>query len=255
MRQVKLFGHTFRTGDEANFNSLIETHLTDKSVKTPLFLANHNVHSLYLLPKHQRFKEYYDYVDYIWLDGMPVVLMLRLLGHPVKTRHRLTFLDWQESFYKLANENSYRIFLLGGKDKVVEKATSQLSRMYPSIDFSFHHGYLDEQENLQVLAAIKEMQPDILLVGMGMPLQEQWIWNNRSTIAARVIMPIGGYFDYVAGNTYTPPRWAGKLGLEWFFRFASDPQRLAYRYMVEPWSVATRFFLYFLKTRVFGKAD
>lgn len=68
-----------------------------------------------------------------------------------------------------------------------------------------------------------------------MPRQEKWIQQNRNDIDANVILPSGATLDYVAGTKRMAPRWMGVLGLEWAFRLATEPRRLAYRYLVEPW--------------------
>jgi N-acetylglucosaminyldiphosphoundecaprenol N-acetyl-beta-D-mannosaminyltransferase len=72
---------------------------------------------------------------------------------------------------------------------------------------------------------------------MGMPRQEAWIRANRYRIGRGVFFAVGAAFDYEAGAQVAAPRWTGRVGLEWLFRLASQPRRLAYRYLVEPWSL------------------
>jgi len=86
-----------------------------------------------------------------------------------------------------------------------------------------------------VLAQIREFQPQVLMVGMGMPRQEYWILDNLPDIAANVVLTAGACFDYLAGVIPTPPRWLGKIGLEWIFRLWHEPRRLWKRYLWEPW--------------------
>ena len=75
------------------------------------------------------------------------------------------------------------------------------------------------------------------MVGMGMPRQELWIHDNFDHLSTTVILPAGAAIDYIAGVVPTPPRWMGKVGLEWTFRLAAEPKRLRHRYLLEPWSV------------------
>lgn len=75
------------------------------------------------------------------------------------------------------------------------------------------------------------------MVGMGMPRQEHWVVEYHERIEANVIWLVGACFDYVAGAIPTPPRWMGRVGLEWLYRLYSEPQRLASRYLLEPWSL------------------
>jgi N-acetylglucosaminyldiphosphoundecaprenol N-acetyl-beta-D-mannosaminyltransferase len=72
---------------------------------------------------------------------------------------------------------------------------------------------------------------------MGMPRQERWIEANLDAIQANVILATGAVLDYVARVIPTPPRWSGPLGLEWAFRLAAEPRRLASRYLIEPWTL------------------
>lgn len=97
------------------------------------------------------------------------------------------------------------------------------------------------QQNLETLAAINAYQPHVLMVGMGMPRQEYWILDNIEHIHTNAILTAGACMDYLAGAIPTPPRWMGKMGLEWLYRLLSEPKRLWRRYLVEPWFVAGLF--------------
>jgi N-acetylglucosaminyldiphosphoundecaprenol N-acetyl-beta-D-mannosaminyltransferase len=102
-----------------------------------------------------------------------------------------------------------------------------------------HHGYFDiaphATQNRALLAQITAFEPDIIFVGMGMPRQEQWILANRAQLKRGVMFSIGAAFDYEAGVQIPAPRWMAPLGLEWIFRLATQPRRLARRYLLEPW--------------------
>ena len=108
----------------------------------------------------------------------------------------------------------------------------------PGLKLEVRDGYFDMDDvdqNARVLAQINAFRPDVLFVGMGMPRQELWIERNFAEVASGVMFSVGGAFDYEAGVVPTPPRWSGRWGLEWLFRFAAEPRRLFSRYFVEPW--------------------
>jgi N-acetylglucosaminyldiphosphoundecaprenol N-acetyl-beta-D-mannosaminyltransferase len=235
---VKLIGHEFLTGGEEHFNRLIFNHI-ETDCRDALILAHHNLHSLFLFQRDENLTAYFKQTRYIWIDGMAVLWILKLLGYDAANKWRLTFLDWQHSFFARASDANARIFLLGSSKGIIEKTMQELSTLYPMIKFANHHGYVDIQaeKNTPLIDAINDFNADILLVGMGMPKQEAWILSNQDLLNCKVIMPLGGYFDYIAGETYMPPRLSGKLGLEWLFRLASDPKRLYRRYLLEPWFV------------------
>lgn len=203
-------------------------------------VANHNLHSLYLLRDNEGMRAFYDLADLVQLDSTPLIWFARLKGLPTDGRHRSTYLDWRSQFWGLANRKAWRVFHVGGTDGVAETAAARLSSVYPDVAIGTHSGYFDIRgpANSALLEAIQAFKPDILFVGMGMPRQELWIKDNYATLPACVIFNIGAAFDYEAGIQKAAPRWMGKLGVEWLFRLTSDPKRLFRRYCVEPWFLA-----------------
>lgn len=106
----------------------------------------------------------------------------------------------------------------------------------PGLVIQTEHGYFDiESESDRIVATINAFAPDVLLVGMGMPRQERWILHRRDDLHAPCIITVGAAMDYFAGAIPTPPRWTGRLGLEWLARLMAEPGRLWRRYLVEPW--------------------
>jgi len=242
--EVSLMEDVFKTSNESTFNNLIKNQIRCHE-STTLCLANYNLNSLSISLSNKEFQEYYDEVEFAWIDGMPIIFMLKALGYKVPTNWRLTFLDWQHSFFPMANEKQWSVFILGATEESNDSFLNIMKQRYPDIKFNGHHGFF--KDNDQIISEINSHSPDILLVGMGMPKQEIWIKNNKKELNTKLIMPLGGYFDYIAGNTYTPPRLAGKLGLEWLFRLVANPRRLAFRYLVEPWPVVFNFLKYLHK--------
>jgi N-acetylglucosaminyldiphosphoundecaprenol N-acetyl-beta-D-mannosaminyltransferase len=125
---------------------------------------------------------------------------------------------------------------VGGRPGVGEKAAAVLREAAPGLDIQTHHGYFDVTgpDNDAVLRTIARYGPHILMVGMGMPRQESWIMDNFHALDTHVILNSGACFDFVAGVVPMPPRWLGRVGLEWLYRLMSEPKRLWKRYLVEP---------------------
>ncbi len=202
-------------------------------------IANHNLHSLALLATQPRLRDFFDDADLVQIDSVPMIAWAKLVGLEVGREHRSTYLDWREDFWARASECGWRVFHVGGAPGVGEKARQAILERHPGVQLAEHHGYFNVQglENHAVLRRIAEFGPDVILVGMGMPRQEQWIAENRRRIGRGVFFPVGAAFDYEAGVQVAAPRWMGHLGLEWLFRLGSQPGRLAYRYLVEPWGL------------------
>jgi N-acetylglucosaminyldiphosphoundecaprenol N-acetyl-beta-D-mannosaminyltransferase len=201
-------------------------------------VANHNLHSLYLTRRSAAMRDFYQAADVIQVDSTPMIAWARLLRLPLGRRHRSTYLDWRELFWRLADNRGWRVYYLGGAPGVARKACQKLAKRYGSVAFAARDGYFGAAENAAVVEAINAFAPDIVFVGMGMPRQEEWIVANRQAIARGVLFSVGAAFDYEAGVQIAAPRWMGRMGLEWLFRLASQPRRLAFRYLIEPWSLA-----------------
>ncbi|MBE8968931.1 WecB/TagA/CpsF family glycosyltransferase [Nostocales cyanobacterium LEGE 12452] len=208
-------------------------------------IANHNLHSLYLFHNDLKMQAFYSKAEYTHIDSMPLVFIGKLLGFPIKREQRVTYADWVCPLMAEAASKGWRVFYLGSKPGVAENAANILCQKFPGLQIACAHGYIDidkdSQENLATVAAINAYKPHILMVGMGMPRQEFWIYENLEYIHANTILTSGACMDYIAGAIPTPPRWMGKVGLEWLYRLLSEPKRLWRRYLLEPWFVGTLF--------------
>ena len=202
-------------------------------------IANHNAHSLFLIRRSPQLRAFFAAADLIEIDSTPLIAWGRLMGLPLKPAMRSTYLDWRDDFWRLAEARRWRVFYLGGAPGVADEAARRLGQRFPRAAIATHHGYFDQApesaENRSVLGHIRAFDPDVLLVGMGMPLQEIWTLENRGALKRGVILTVGAAFDYEAGVQEAAPRWTGRLGVEWLACFVDQPGRLAYRYLVEPW--------------------
>lgn len=204
-------------------------------------IANHNLHSLYLMQKRPELGAFYDKADLIEVDSTPLLAFSRALGLHSRGFHRCTYLDWRDHFWSVANRQGWRVLSVGGAPGVGDEAARRLKLRYPEADIAIHHGFFDARpgssENAAVLDRITAFQPHILFVGMGMPRQELWIADNFERLPDCVILSVGAAFDYEAGVQSAAPRWMGRAGIEWAYRLLHDPKRLFVRYCVEPWTL------------------
>ncbi len=203
-----------------------------------LVVFTQNLHGAYLQLRNPDMRAAYDVAGLSYIDGMPFVWHGRLLGLELDQRHRTTYLDWYPRFYAMAEKLGWRVYYLGGTAESFKLSAGVLHEQFPRLEFDGRDGYFNTdvsgQENTDILADIQRFNPDVLIVGMGMPRQEQWVADNLALIDAPAIVTVGAGNDYLAGTISTPPRWMGRIGIEWLYRLVTEPQRLWHRYLVEP---------------------
>ncbi len=169
----------------------------------------------------------------VFPDGMPLVWAAGLLGCPLA--ERVTGVDLVPRLAELSARKGYKIFLLGAKPGVAERASRLLERNYPGVQivgtFAPAKENLMHMDHTEILRQIHAVSPDILLVAFGNPKQEKWIWMHRKRLGVPLAMGVGGSFDILVGDMLRAPRWVQKCGLEWAMRLLQEPVRLAPRYL------------------------
>ena len=165
-------------------------------------------------------------------DGAPVVWLSRLLGRPLP--QRVAGVDLISALAARAEVTGARLFLLGGCGGVTAAAAAELRRRHPRLRVTGTleppQASLDQLPDEEIILRIQEAGADILLVGFGHPKQDLWIAANRQRLPVSVSIGVGGSFDLIAGRLCRAPDWACHSGLEWLFRLAQEPRRLALRY-------------------------
>ncbi len=209
-------------------------------LREKVVIGHHNLNSVRLFHRDPLMRRFYETCDGIHIDGMPLVWWGRLIGHPLRPRHRVTYVDWVPTLMHDAAHSEWRVFYLGSRPNVAEAAASRLRQAHAGLQLRTRHGYFDIADpstNRAVIDEIGAFQTNILMVGMGMPRQEHWVLSQRQVIPANVVLVSGAAFDYVSGVIPTPPRWMGGVSLEWLFRLVSEPKRLSKRYLIDPWQL------------------
>ena len=167
--------------------------------------------------------------DLLLPDGMGVITVSRLLGEPLPAR--IAGIDMAEYILALAEKRGLRVFLLGGKPGVAERAATKLQRRYPNLKIcGTHHGYFGShrEERHSLLAQLREAHPQILFACLGFPKQEAWLLQNRHFLTdLRLGMGLGGSLDVWSGDKKRAPSPLGRVGLEWLWRALREPRRLS----------------------------
>jgi N-acetylglucosaminyldiphosphoundecaprenol N-acetyl-beta-D-mannosaminyltransferase len=192
-----------------------------------------NAHTLNLAAADAQYRAILNRSDFVFADGTGVRWAARLQS--VILRDNLVGTDFTPLLLESTAGRGYSYFMLGGDQGTIESAARYAERSFPGWTLcGFHHGFLqgDPEMASAVVEKINAARPDVLLVGMGNPLQEQWIERYQDRLRVPVCMGIGGLFDYWAGNVSRAPGWLRKLGHEWIWRLYQQPRDKLYRYMV-----------------------
>lgn len=151
--------------------------------------------------------------------GIAVAVFL-LTGRLIKV---IPGIDLMRYIFHLSQKHKYRIYCLGAEEGVIERAVWRIKDSYPGVNIvGWHCGYnLDEA----VVSEIVNKEPEFLLVGLGSPKQELWIWENMPSFKGSVAIGVGGAFDVLSGRLKRAPKMFILLRLEWLFRFLQEPWR------------------------------
>jgi N-acetylglucosaminyldiphosphoundecaprenol N-acetyl-beta-D-mannosaminyltransferase len=198
-------------------------------------VLNANAHCLNLCYEDVALRGALNRANVVFCDGAGVVLAARVLGERIP--ERITYAEWAWLLAAFAAAEGFSLYLLGARPGVAREAERRLRARYPDLRVSgVHHGYFDHRagspENEAVVENINAARPDILLVGLGMPLQERWLMQNWERIDAGVALTGGAVFDYLSGRLRRGPRLLTDNGFEWLARLLVEPRRLWRRYLI-----------------------
>jgi len=191
-----------------------------------------NAHTLNLATADPTYREVLNAADFVFADGTGVRWAARLQG--VRVLDNLVGTDLVPALFRATAGRGYSYFLLGADEQTIAVAADYARREFTGwTQAGCHHGYLtDESLASAAIEKINAARPDVLLVGMGNPVQEQWIHDHLPRLSVPVCMGIGGLFDYWAGNVSRAPPWLRRFGHEWLWRLYQQPALKARRYLI-----------------------
>jgi N-acetylglucosaminyldiphosphoundecaprenol N-acetyl-beta-D-mannosaminyltransferase len=195
----------------------------------------------------------YDAADIRVADGTPVVWACRVQGDRVPGRVPGSSLIWLLA--ERAAREGRSLFLLGGTETANLGAAEVLVRTYPGLVLCGRSSPRlasppSPDDIARVADEFSRARPDILLVGLGSPKQEQLIRALRPLLPATWMVGVGVSFSFVSGEIKRAPRWMRKAGVEWVHRMVQEPRRLAKRYLLHDLPFALRLFAHALVARL-----
>ncbi len=189
----------------------------------PHLAATPNPEIVQMAAKDPEYAKILAGADLVLPDGIGVVYASRILGRPLKGR--APGIEFAGALMERMARTDKRLYLLGSRPGVAERAAEELQKRYPGLAVcGTHDGYFDEDG--PVAEDIRRSGADAVFVCLGAPKQEKWIAKNGAATGARLLAGLGGSLDVFAGEVKRAPEGFQKLGLEWFYRLLKQPSRI-----------------------------
>ena len=169
------------------------------------------------------FRDVLNGADLVLPDGVGIIYAAKILGRPLQGR--VPGIDFAAALCGKLAQNGKRLFLLGAKPGVAQRAAENLKKDHPGLTVcGVHDGYF--KEDGPVVEEIRAAKADAVFVCLGFPRQEYWMAQNGEAAGARLLVGLGGSLDVFAGEVKRAPEGFQKLGLEWFYRLITQPSRI-----------------------------
>jgi N-acetylglucosaminyldiphosphoundecaprenol N-acetyl-beta-D-mannosaminyltransferase len=190
-----------------------------------------NADCMLISMKDKVYRQILNNADLVYPDGIGVVWGARLWGYRLPGRS--TGADFFPHFCKEFAKHHLRLYLLGSREGIAEKAVENLLKIAPDLQIvGTQHGYFKKEATNQIIKSINAAMPHVLVVGLGAPYQEKWIEENSRELDVPVLWGVGGLFDFISGRTWRGPQWLLDHGFEWLCRLIAEPRRLWRRYII-----------------------
>lgn len=224
---VSIMGTTIANLSEAAAIQRLEQMMqAENSCKTYIV----NAHTLNNAATDATYAAVLRRADLVVSDGSGVRLAACARG--VKMRANLNGTDLMPAFLEATGGRNYSCFLLGADADSIERAAAYFRRNFSGWTLAgHHHGYLTDDTVDSVITAINRAEPDLLLVGMGNPLQEAWIDRHAGELRVGMCIGTGGMFDHWAGNLQRAAPWVRRIGCEWVQLLIQQPHKWR-RYLI-----------------------
>lgn len=200
------------------------------------YVVTPNVDHIVQLETNKELQKVYSNASLILTDGKPLLWIAKWYGTPIK--EKISGSDLFPLLCKMAAEKGYTMFFLGAAEGVAAKAAENLMKRYKGLQvvgtYSPPFGFEKNSEEMnKIKEMIKRVHPHILIVGLGCPKQEKFMYYHCKELGVPISFGLGASLDFEAGNIKRAPKWMADHGLEWLFRITQDPKRMAKRYLID----------------------
>ncbi|GAB6186341.1 WecB/TagA/CpsF family glycosyltransferase [Thermopirellula anaerolimosa] len=203
----------------------------------PSYFITANLHYARLCHRNQALADVNRRAAFLVADGMPLIWWSRWQGTPLP--ERVTGADLVWALAEAASRRQYRVFLLGGRPGVADRAASVLQERFPGLVIcgtaAPQIDRLTRDEEQALLDTIAESEAQLVFAALGQPKGELWLARNLGRWGTATAVQIGASLDFIAGTLRRAPRIWQRMGLEWAYRLITEPRRLLPRYSADAW--------------------
>lgn len=216
----ELFNKTYKDSKEKYFKTLEKKLSNNKKT----FIVTANPEAFMLSEKNKEYRNMLlDKNTEIIPDGIGLVKGGRILGYDIK--ERIPGIEIAEELLKCAHQYKKKIYLFGSKPEVIEKMKFLIEEKYSNAKLvGAQDGYVEDKD--KVFKDIIKQEPDIVLVALGMPKQEELIYKHLDKFKKGIFVGVGGSFDVLSGTKKRAPKIFIKTNTEWLYRIVKEPKRL-----------------------------
>lgn len=216
----ELFDKLYNKSEES-FYKILDKNLKENK-KT--FIVTANPETFMMSEKDTEMRDLLLDKDTILVpDGIGIVKAARMINYDIK--ERIAGIDIANKLLELGNKQKKSIYLFGAKQEVIDSMKEVLKNNYPNLKLSgTANGY--EKDKDKVFEKIAKAKPDIVLVALGIPLQEKLIYKHLNKFDKGIFVGVGGSFDVISGHKKRAPKLFIKLNLEWLYRILKEPKRI-----------------------------
>lgn len=216
--KIKLFNYDF---DNLTYEEAIQQILDSLNQKKFNYIVTANPEILLAAQASPDYAEKINQAQFLFADGTGIIIANRLIN---KTKlHKITGMDLT---IKLLDK-PLSFYFLGAKPEVLEKVVKCVQKTHKKSTMAgHHHGYFKPEEIPEIIKKIKVLKPDIILVGLGAPKQENFLYQLQQELDHGIGIGVGGVFDVLSGTKKRAPKFFQVLGIEWIYRGITEPRRL-----------------------------
>jgi len=240
--EVRILGVRIHNVSRSRAVEIMERFVTSRK---PHIICTPNVDYIIQAQRDKELRDIINSADLAVSDGMGVVCASRLLGTPLFMNvggRRVV-----PEMCRLASLRGFRVYLLGARPGIAQRAADRLRQDHPGLQISgIEHGYFSLEEECNIVESVRKSHSDMLILAMGTPKQEKWMYHHKLELEVPVIIGVGSTLDRISGAVSVPPKWVTDFGLEWLYRIFQEPRRLGKRYLIND----PIFFWWVLKQRI-----